>query len=508
MRYKSIGLVLLLQCVFVVACSSSEDAETGQNRFAQGGGPGRGGWSGATDVQAVSVRAFQATTEPISTYIVSNTTVESIRRVSVYAKLNALVEEILVEEGTPVREGDLLLRLEDREVRNEYEQADIAVDQARLQVEQAEVKGELSKVNQARALDLFSQRLISQQELDQTSLTNRTDRLSIDTAEQQYQAAQARLRAATIQMEYTRITASLDGVVTHRMVEVGDRVNSNQEVFSIEEFPPLWARIFVPEKDLPELRVGQPASLSVETFPEERFPARIKMINPTIDAASGTVKVTLEIERTNRLRPGLFGTVYIATETRPDAVVIPKKAILRERNESKVFVITAAGQVEKRDVTLGFSDIDRIEIVEGVREGEAVVTVGHEGLADGYAVNVLSWEGAVPLDQPAPRPPRERVTSVPASASGNAKPQEASSREPRREQARGRGPAGREGLREMSPEIVERMMGRLLNDPQIREEYQSRLSDDPELATDFDKKRGFAQEMMRRFRTRDTHRQP
>ncbi len=503
MRHESIGLALLLPFLFLAACSGGEEPEAARNNST------RGGRSGSGEVRAVSVRAYLATTQPISTYIVSNTTVESIRRVTIHAKLNALVEEILVEEGTPVRAGEVLLRLEDREVRNEYEQADIAVDQARLQLEQAEVKAQLSEINHARAQDLLEQKLISKQEFDQASLTHRTDRLGTDTAEQQYEAAQARLRAVTIQMEYTRIVASIDGVITQRLVEVGDRVNSNQEVFSLEEFPPLWARIFVPEKELPELRVGQKAEVVVETFPEEEFPARIKMIHPTIDAASGTVKVTLEMERTTRLRPGMYGTVYIATETHPDAVVIPKKAILRERDENRAFVITADNRVEKREVTLGFSDEDRVEIVEGIRVGEAVVTVGYEGLADGYAVDVLSWEGSAPPEQNSPGPPREQAVSSPASAPDTPQASNAPSRQRRRgQQARGGGPGGRGGQGSLSPEMVERMMGRLLNDPEIKEEYESRLADDPELATDLEKKRTFAQQMMQRFRNRDESRRP
>ena len=509
MRYKAIGIALLVQFVLLVACSGGEGDQTA-GRDPASRGPGRGGPRGASEVQAIGVRAYQAMKEPISTYIVSNTTVESIRKVTVHARLTAIVEEILVEEGTPVRQGGVLLRLEDREVRNEYEQADIAVAQARLQVQQAQVKAELSEIDHARAQDLFDQKLISKQEFDQASLTNRTDRLATDTARQQHQAAEARLRAATIQMEYTEVVASIDGVVTERLIEVGDRVSGNQEVFSIEEFPPLWARIFIPEKDLPELRVGQRAEVRVETFPEEEFPARIKMVNPTIDATSGTVKVTLEMQQTNRLRPGMFGTVYIATETRPDAVVIPKKAILRERDENRAFVIGPDGRVEKRDVVLGFSEEDRVEIVEGIRAGEAIVTVGYEGLADGYAVNVLSWEGPPPSEEvvagPSPGQPRSGPASAPDTARTSNIPDRAG-REGR--QARGGGPEGRgDGQRQMNPEMVDRMMGRMLNDPEIKKEYESRLADDPELATDFDKKRTFAQEMMQRFRGGDTNRRP
>jgi hypothetical protein len=181
---------------------------------------------------------------------------------------------------------------------------------------------------------------------------------------------------------------------------------------------------------------------------------------------------------------------------------------LRERDENRVFVITADNLVEKRDVTLGFSDEDRVEIVEGIQAGEAVVTVGYEVLADGYAVNVLSWEDPAAPEQTSPSPAREQLASLPASAPDSQQILDASNREMGRGPERGRGPGGREGRREMSPEIVERMMGRLLNDPQIKQEYETRLADDPELATDFEKKRTFAQEMMLRFRSRDADRRP
>ncbi len=320
-------------------------------------------------------------------------------------------------------------------------------------------------------------------------MTNRTDALALETAQQHLEAAQARLEAATIQLDYTEIPSPIDGVITERLVEVGDRV-SGDEVFSVEEFPPLWARIFVPERELPQLKVAQKALVRVDTFPEQDFEAAIKMINPTVDATSGTVKVTLEMGRTDRLRPGMFGTVYIATETRPDAIVVPKKAILRERDENRIFVIIAENVVEKRDVVLGFSEEDRVEILEGIQEGEAVVTVGYEGLADGYAVNIISWEGG----EAPPEVPSVSVASEPASSpqGGETSP---------RQQVRRRSPGGGgPGGREMPPEMVERMMDRLMENPEAKKEYEARLAQDPELASDSEKKRAFAQEMMRQYR--------
>ena len=503
MRYQWILLVpFVVLWAVLSSCSSSDVTQTGSNSGRSG--QGRAGGGRTVKSQAISIRAYRAKTEPISTYIISNTTLEPIRKVAVYARLNAIVEEIIVEEGAVVREGDVLLRLEVREVQNEYEQASIAVDEANLGLRQGAVQVQLSAADYERSLDLFEQRLISKQEFDQVSLTNRIDELALETAEQRLEAARAQLRAATMQLEYTEIPSPIDGVITERLVEVGDRVNGNEEVFSVEEFPPLWARIFVPERDLPQLKVAQKAQVRVETFPEQDFEAAIKMINPTIDATSGTVKVTLEMGPTDRLRPGMFGTVYIATETRSNAIVIPKKAILRERDEDHAFVVTAEGSVEKRDVVIGFSEEDRVEILEGIQEGEAVVTVGYEGLSDGYAVNIMSWEGALSEEDPHVSAAPER-TSSPTRSDGPDGTQSAQTRDrPPRQQMRGGPPSGGGpgGRREMTPEMVKRMMDQLMNNPEIKEEYEARLAKDPELATDFEKRRNFAQEMMQQHRGR------
>ena len=104
------------------------------------------------------------------------------------------------------------------------------------------------------------------------------------------------------------------------------------------------------------------------------------MISPTVDSESGTIKVTLEISRHgDLLRPGMFGTVHIATETRPSALVIPKRAIVRERDEDRVFVVDSENRVRKRAVTIGFREDKELEISSGLSEGEAVVTVGQGG---------------------------------------------------------------------------------------------------------------------------------
>ena len=475
--------ILTLVFLVLVACGGSEP--DGKGRIGGEGqarahrGPGEG-------TEAVGVMAYRVQQEPISTYILANTTLEAIREVTAYAKLNAIVEDISVEEGDAVSSGQGLLRLEDREIRNEHLQARIAVDQARLLLEQAKVRAQQMEASYQRALSLFQEQLTSQQDFDQAVLNNRTEELVSQNAEQQYQAAQARLEAAEIQLDYTQIGSPIAGVITTRLVDAGDRVTVNQAVFTVADLSVLWARIYLPEKTLPQIHTGQRARIEIETYPEYPAEGVVKMISPGVDPASGTFKATLEVRERGRLfRPGMFGTVRIATETHTEALVIPKKAVLRERDQHRVFVIDSEQTVEKRTVALGFGDQDRVEVVNGLALGEAVVTVGYEGLGDGYPVSVVGWEGPSQGVTPG-----EGAEETPLSVHSDPLVPPAFAEES--------GPAGPPGF--SSPEGVEQLEKRLLSNPAIREEYESRLVKDPSLSTDADKKRAFLREMMQRVR--------
>jgi membrane fusion protein, multidrug efflux system len=471
------------------ACSSGETAADGGEGQVMRPGAGLQ----RTQETALSVRAHRVSRRPVSTYVVANTTLEAVRHVTVYSRLNALVSELLVEEGDAVREGRTLARLDDREIRNEFEQARIAVEQARLTLRQAEVKAQLSNHSYERAVSLFEQKLTSREEFDQAALLNQTDSLGLDNARQQLEGATSRLEAARIQLAYTTVESPITGVVTDRKVDVGSRVNVGEALFDIQEFPPLWARIFVPERALPELTVGQPARVRVESYPDRVFEGRIRMISPTVDVASGTIRVTIELsQHGSLLRPGMFGTVNIATQTRADAVVVPRRALLRERDQTFVFVIREDNTVAKREVVTGFSEEDLVEILEGVLDGDAVVTVGVETLNDGYPVMVQSWTDgsgatvAAAAPAAAPQPPRgASAPEVPATP-------------PDQEQVRrwdGGGPPG-------GPDQRAQMFERMMQDPEIRKRWEARLREDPTVESDPEKRRAFIRELMAEMRQR------
>ena len=397
MRYQWIVLALALTAAG--ACSGTGE-QPEPNRAEDTGPPP---WAGQTDVDessvplaagngAVSVQAYRAERGPIA-YVLSNTVLEPSRKVTMHAGLDALVESILVEEGDRVSQGLVLARLEDREIRNEHLQAELALEQAELALEQSEVRARLSNLNLERAELLFEERLTSQQEVDQAAMIRESDGLAFEAAQLESQAAGARLERAKIQLEQTEIRSSIDGVLTERLVAVGDRVQPLQPAFTVEDFFPLLAPVFVSEKEWTQVRVGQAARLQVDVFPQQEFRGRVKTMSPTVDASLRTAKVTVEVgEGQDVLRPGLLGTLYIDVQSHSRKIVVPDRAVTGRSGKMSVFIIRDDENVEERVVTLGENREEWVEVVEGILEGEVVVIDSEKALIEGDSISVRGWE--------------------------------------------------------------------------------------------------------------------
>lgn len=447
-------------CV-AVGCGS-EQAETGR-----GAGGGRGGRN--RSAAAIPVKAVPAVRTEISKSVLKNTTLEADRWVDVRARRQGQIVKIMKEEGDPVREGEVIAELES--------------DDARLQVTQMNVAFVDARRNHDRIEKIFKRNLVSEEQFE--------------TAKTQMDRTAAQLEQAKLNLSYTRILAPIDAIVTSRNVEIGNVVTNNQVVFSVANFDPLLARIRVPEKEIGRIAVGQEARISVETEDAKPFKGRVKMISPVVDPESGTIKVTVEIPgKQSLLRPGMFASVYIITETRTNAIVIPKKALVLEGEGNQVFVFERGedgGTAQRSRVEIGFSDSDRLEIVSGLEEGDLVITVGQDGLRPGAAVRIVgegaqaaSGEGGEPRGRGGPGGAR-------GEGGGTGKTQVAS------ESGGGQSGGGRPGrgggggrgggdIKAMQARMFERF-------PEMKKIYTERVKKEPELATDVTKFRAFVGEM-------------
>jgi hypothetical protein len=186
--------------------------------------------------------------------------------------------------------------------------------------------------------------------------------------------------------------------VVDRNIKLGDNVTAGQLLFrisdfDISDFDPLLSKIQVPEKELPRLHKGQPAYLTVEAWPGERFPAEVLRLSPVVDATTGTIRVTLEVEGGDKLRPGMFASVFLEISRHDDALTIPKSALSLESLGDTVYIVS--GDVAaRRAVQLGYEEADIVEVVSGIEESDRVIVVGQDGLSDGTPIQILEGPGA------------------------------------------------------------------------------------------------------------------
>ena len=414
-----------LLAIFLVAACGDDSAETN----AQRGGRGPGGRKSAA---AVPVKVDTVVRQDISDYILANTTLEAFQWVDVRSRTSGQVVATLKEEGDQVREGEVIARL------------DAAA--ARLQVTQMEVAYGDALRNFEREEKMFKRKLTSDERFE--------------NAKAQLDRTRAQLDQAKLSLSYTEILSPVEGVITIRQVELGNMVTGNQVLCSVADFDPLLARIRIPEKNIGKILVGQGARVTVESAPGRIFNGRVKMISPVVNPESGTIKVTIEIpaDKGGILRPGMFASVFIITETHERALVIPKKALVLEGEGDQIFVFerdtTGVGKATRKRVKLGFSDNEWLEILTGLQEGELVITVGQEGLRPGTAVRLVG-------------------EAAPQTATGEKKG------------------AGGDDSAEIK-QMQQRMFARF---PDLKKAYLERVKKNPEIGKDMAKFRAFLGEM-------------
>lgn len=305
-----------------------------------------------------------------------NGTVEPEKKVEVFSRLAAYIKKIIREEGDYVNSGDILALLDDTEI-------SISHQQAKLQLQQSELAMKEEENNFKRSQELMKTELISEQDYQTAETNYKNARLT-------YENNRENFKNLELQLNYTRIKSPIEGYVTERMIEVGDRVTAGQQVYTVEDFSPLLIRVYVPTIDVVHLKKGMTVEVSTDVLKGKTFAGKIKLINPRIDIQSGTVKVTLEVfDSTKTLKPGMFVETKIVIRSTEDTLVIPKKSILYQQNQIFVFVLKQ-DKVFKREIATGISEGDYIEVKKGLEPDEMIVTVGVETLENEMPVRVIS----------------------------------------------------------------------------------------------------------------------
>jgi RND family efflux transporter MFP subunit len=411
LRLVLLTLLLVAVGIFIASCGGSK-ANVRKDEAAANAQP-----------VAIEVTTAAAIKRDLPRFFEATGSLAGDQQTDVAPQTAGKVVAVGVDIGSYVRRGQMLVKLDDAELKLHVDQAVAQLEQAKAGVRQAEEKiglrpgqafdpNRVADVAAAKVTyDLAEKNLKRAEKLIESGDVSRSfyddQRARRDQLREQYEVAlaqarqnyaavdvartnvanvQSQLALARKNLSYAVVPAPIDGFVTERTADLGEYVSPQQKVVTIVRTNPLRIRIDVPEQAIPEVKVGQSVSIATSAWPDKNFAGRVARIAPNVSATSRTMTVEAEIENnSNALKPGQFATVRILQERAEPAVLIPARAVMNQAGVNRVYVIKD-GHAEQRLVQTGQTEGDLIEIKNGIAADEQVATTNLEQLTDGIAI--------------------------------------------------------------------------------------------------------------------------
>lgn len=348
--------------------------------------------------QAVEI-ATVAAAYPSTSVSALNATgrVVAARRASVSSKGTGRLEWLGVQEGQRVTEGDVIARLENRDVAAQREQAAAQVQVARANLAQGQADLEDAQAAFKRAQDLAQQKFIAGSALDTAEARYNKSRAAIDTLRAQIAVAQANYRATDVAYDQTLIRAPFTGMVLTKSANVGDIVTpfssaagTTGAVVTMADMETLEVEADVSEASIAKITVGQPAEIQLDAFPELRLIGEVSRVVPTVDRSKATLLVKVKfVERDPRVLPDMSAKIAflsrpLKSDERTPVAALRPDAIVKRDGKDVAFVVGKDDQVKLTPVTVGakVGDLVRVDLAPGSR----VVIAPTERVTDGATV--------------------------------------------------------------------------------------------------------------------------
>lgn len=358
-------------------------------------GPQAGSEAGRTpSVEAAQVQVMKLTDD-----VQAVGSLRSRQSVVLRPEVSGRITQLNFRDGERVRKGQLLVQFDDQ------------LPLAQVQQSQAELS--IAQANHKRNQELVAQNFISQRSVDESSAN--------------LQVAQAKLALAQATAARLKIVAPFDGITGIRTVNVGDYLKDGADIVNVEDLEAIYVDFRLPERFQSKVRRGQRAAIDLDALPGRRFSAVVLAVDPLLDANGRSVGVRGCIDnRQLQLRPGMFARVNTVFSERDNALVIPEEAIVPQGARAFVIKLNEGPNKESRttqrvEVKVGIRRPGRVEVVEGLQEGDTVVTGGQQRVQrDGTVVRVvdLARVGGAAGQGGGARPQGAPGAAGPASAAG------------------------------------------------------------------------------------------
>jgi len=287
------------------------------------------------------------------------------------------ISAMLVAEGDRVKEGSVLAKIEDHSYRDQLQQAEASIDQAKANLENA-------VASRKRNADLVQRGIAAHKDLEDAVTAERV-------AEAALKQAQSAAALASLQLARTEVKSPLSGTVVKRLVSAGEQVDGTgaQPIFEIANTTEVELFGNVPAIYLPKIQVGEALPLRTDAFPNTDFSGRVVAISPAVDPTTNAGLVRTRITNAaGLLRLGMFLTAQIPLETHKQALVVAAAAVYRDADGQPRIFRVHADKAEAVAVKLGIETHASAELLSGAEEGEVVVLTGAYGLESGATIKV------------------------------------------------------------------------------------------------------------------------
>ena len=382
--------------------ADSVDTKPTQNASSASAGGASGAAKGAPGGTGTAVEVIKVQSSKLAQSITAVGSLRSDESVVIRPEVSGRVAEILFTEGARVTKGAPLVRL------------DASVQRAELA--QADANLSLSKSKLERTIDLQKKGFISSQAKDE--------------ADNNARVAQAAYDLAAAKLTKLEVKAPFSGIVGLRLVSLGDYVKDGQDMVNLEGVDPLKVDFKVPELFLKQVAVGQALQIGLDAFPNKIFDGRVFAINPLVDANGRAIVIRAIVKNGEaRLRPGMFARVRLLFGESQDSLTVPEQTLFPVGDDQYLYKVVD-GRAQRLKVEIGQRKQGQVEITQGLKAGEIVVTAGQPKLKDGAQVKIVDAPSAArsngnATSAPSPAAPGAAVTApgstVPAAPTSGAK---------------------------------------------------------------------------------------
>jgi RND family efflux transporter MFP subunit len=369
--------------------SRGGEAASGPQAGAQGGGrpqgggggfgggfPGGPGGGGGPRVP-MTVELGSATRGDVAAHLTVVGNLIGLQTVDVAPRTAGRLLSVNVQLGDPVRRGQVMAKVEDREIVEQVRAAEASQEVAKATIRQREADLNVSQLNFDRSKNLFSRGLLAKQALDDAESRYLASVAQLDLSKAQLSQNDARLQELQFNLNNTIITSPVDGFVGKRNVDPGAMVNTNTAIASVVDISRLKLVVNVVEKDLRMVTAGDVGIVEVDAYPGEKFSGRIARVAPVLDPATRTASIEIEVPNGDkRLKPGMYARISLTVEERKNTLVAPKNAVIDFENKRGVWMPSEDRRAQFVPVTLGIEGPEQIEVLAGLKEGDRFVTTG------------------------------------------------------------------------------------------------------------------------------------